>query len=143
MVLRRLAVGAARHLSAAPAASSSRSQTTVAVPARIQRLLGQHPTTVEGKIKKMLELEKWMAQTGVKLDLKQAKDWALPALHPTTARELEEYERPEDHPAFLQFFNGTPLFNGHSQDRYRNLRLRLGADGPPCRVKYFHDVIDG
>lgn len=115
---------------------------TAKIPGRIKRLIAEKPTTIEARIRKMLELEKFMKQTGIRLELKQTKSWYIPGLDAELQRELEDLDAPDEHPAFWKRAHGYLLFRRDTRDWYRNLRVLIGSDGPPaCRLDIMQELL--
>ena len=113
-----------------------------AIPARIRRLIDSKPTTIEGRMRKMLELEKWERSAGVQLRLDHSVRWNIPGIPAELQAELDHYASVEEHPAYVKSVGSVPLFDRDTvADRYRNLAILLGPSGPACHVKYLHQVL--
>ena len=117
-------------------------QSKAKIPGKVMRLIDSKPTSVEGRIRKMLELEKFTKQTGIKLQLRQTKEWHIPPLDTELDKELENLNSVEEHPHYWKTMGQHHLFCRNAADWYRNLRVLIRGDGPPqCRISVFHELL--
>jgi hypothetical protein len=112
----------------------------VELPAHVVDLIDSTPVSVDERIQKMLALEKWMKQSGIQLKLPRKVVWWIPELPEEVEIEIENAGGAEQHPNFVGWEGSVPLFRGDAYLAFRNLRARIGSDGPPCGEEVVQEV---